>query len=113
MLELLVRWFLNAVLVVVAAYLLPCIHVDSFLTALVVAMVLGLLNIIVKPLFILLTLPLTIISFGLFLLVINASLILLTSYIVPGFTVDGFWWALIYSILLSLFHITMNTLDKK
>jgi len=113
MLELLVRWFLNAVLVVVAAYLLPGIHVESFLTALVVAMVLGLLNIIVKPLFILLTLPLTIISFGLFLLVINASLILLTSYIVPGFTVDGFWWALIYSILLSLFHITMNTLDKK
>jgi len=70
------------------------------LNAVIVAAVLALLNAFIKPLIILLTIPFTLFSFGLFLLVINAGMILLASYIVPSFEVDGFWWALLFSIVL-------------
>lgn len=85
-----------------AAYLLPGVGVDSLLTALVVAVVLGVLNMFIKPILVLLTLPVTILTLGLFMLVINALLILLASKIVPGFTVDGFWWAVLFSLVISI-----------
>lgn len=86
------------------AYLLPGAHVTNFWTAMVVALVLSLVNIFVKPLLILFTIPVTILTMGLFLLVINALMIMLTDYFVRGFQVDGFWWALLFSLILSLFN---------
>lgn len=90
--------------VVITSYLLPeaNVHVDKFTTAIVVAFVLALLNSLLKPVLIILTIPVTILSFGLFLLVINAFIIQLAGYFVPGFIVKGFWWALLFSIILSL-----------
>lgn len=85
-----------------AQYILPGVHIDGFTTAIVFAIVLGLLNLIVKPVLSILGLPLTVITFGLFSLVINAVIILLTDYFVDGMVVDGFWWALIFSVALSV-----------
>lgn len=103
--NIIINWLLNSLVIIVAAYLLPGIHMANFYTALAVALVLGVLNLFIKPLLILLTLPLTIVTLGLFLLVINALLILLTSSLVPGFDVDGFWWAVLFSILVSLINL--------
>lgn len=100
--EILVNWLVSAVSIIIAAYILPGIHVADFLTALIVALILGILNAIAKPVLVLLTLPITILTLGLFLLVINAVLVLIVSSIVPGFRVDGFWWAFFFSIILSL-----------
>ena len=91
------------------AYILPGVSVEGFLTAVIVAMVLGLLNYVVKPLLVLLTLPITIFSLGLFLLVINAVIILLAGKIVPGFYVDGFWAAVLFSLILSIANSWINT----
>lgn len=90
--------------VVITSYLLPeaYVHVDKFTTAIIVALVLALLNALLKPVLIILTIPVTILSFGLFLLVINAFIIQLAGYFVGGFKVAGFWWALLFSIILSL-----------
>lgn len=93
---------LTAIAVLVLANFLPGVTVVNFTTAILVAAVLGLLNAIVKPIFIVLTLPITIVTFGLFLLVINASIILLADKFINGFSVNSFWTALLFSILLSL-----------
>lgn len=103
----LLNWFANALVIMVAAYVLAGVHVDNLWTALIVALVIGILNILVKPLFIFLTLPITIVTFGLFLLIINAIMVLLASAIVPGFIVDGFWWALLFSLLVSLINLAL------
>lgn len=89
-------------MVFVSAYILPGVKVDSFVTALVVAVVLGIVNAILKPILVLLTLPINLLTLGLFSLVINAVLILLVTAMVPGFTVAGFWTALVFSVVLSL-----------
>ncbi len=99
---LLLVWILNAVALLVVAYLLPGITVSSFGSALIAALVLGLLNAVVKPLLILLTLPLTIVTLGLFLLVLNALVFWWAGSILKGFQVDGFWWAVIGAIVYSL-----------
>ncbi|QED38051.1 phage holin family protein [Antarcticibacterium arcticum] len=97
-----IRLLLTAVVVVLLAKFLPGVAVASYGTAIIVAIVLALLNLIVKPILVLFTLPVTIITFGLFLLVINAVIILLVDAFIPGFNVDGFWVALIFSLLLSI-----------
>ena len=102
--NMILRFLLSSVAVVLTAYLLPGASVTDFWTAMIVALVLSLVNIFVKPLLILFTIPVTIITLGLFLLVINALMILLTDYFVNGFNVDGFWWALLFSLILSLFN---------
>ena len=84
------------------SYVLDGIKFDSFWSAIIVAVVLAILNAIIKPILILLTLPITLVTFGLFLFVINALIILLADKLVSGFSVDGFWWALLFSLLLSL-----------
>ena len=84
------------------SYILSGVHIDTFWTAIILAIVLAILNAIVKPVFIFLTLPITIVTFGLFLFVINAGMILLAAKFVKGFEVDGFWWALLFSLLLSI-----------
>jgi putative membrane protein len=97
--------------IVIAAYLLPGIILKSFFVALVVAVVLGILNTILKPILIVLTLPITILTLGLFTLVINAGLIMLTSSVVDGFYVQSFWWALIFSLILSLVNAILHTFE--
>lgn len=99
---LIINILLTALAVVVSAYLIPGVKVNSFLTAVVVAILLGIINVFVKPILVILTLPVTILTLGLFLIVINALIILLVSGLVPGFKVNGFWWAVLYSIVLSI-----------
>lgn len=96
------RILLTAVVVVFLAKFLPGVAVAGYVTAIIVALVLAFLNFIVKPILILLTLPVTIVTFGLFLIVINAVIILLADAFVEGFDVNGFWIALLFSILLSI-----------
>ena len=109
----LIKLLLTALAVIVLGYLLPGVSVTSFITALVVAVVIALLRLIVKPILIILTLPITIITFGIFLLFINAIIIMLAGYFVSGFVVDGIWWALIFSLLLSLFQSILFALIKE
>lgn len=99
--NLIIRLLVTAVVAFGLTYVLTGVHFDGFSTSLVFAIVLGLLNLIVTPILKLLGLPLTIITLGLFSLVINAVVILIADYFVDGMKVDGFWWALIFSILLS------------
>ncbi len=102
--KLILRVLLTAIAVVILAKILPGVAVASYTTAIIVAVVLGLLRIFVKPLIILFTLPLTILTLGLFLFVINALIILLADKLVEGFAVSGFWYALLFSLLLSFFQ---------
>lgn len=99
--KLILRVLLSALAVVLLANLLGGVQVDSYITAIIVAIVLSLLNFIVKPVLIILTLPVTILTFGLFLLIINAIIILLADQLVAGFVVENIWWALLFSLLLS------------
>src|SRR5690606_33457336 len=99
--NLILRILLSAIAVIILAYILPGVGVDSYITAIIVAIVLSLLNFIVKPVLVILTLPLTILTLGLFLLIINVIIILLSSNIVSGFLIDNIWWALLFSLLLS------------
>lgn len=102
MAQMLLNWFITALVILVVAYLLPGVMVSGLLAALVVAVVLGLINAFIRPLVLFLTLPINILTLGLFTLVIDTLLIMLAGAIVPGFAVDGFWWAFIFSIILSL-----------
>ncbi|PRZ25062.1 phage holin family protein [Flavobacterium granuli] len=106
--KLILKILVTSALVLLISHILPGVHVAGFTTALFVAIVLGLLNIFIKPILIILTLPVTILTLGLFLLVINALIILLCTNIVGGFVVDSFWIALLFSIVLSLLQSIMN-----
>lgn len=107
------RILLTAVVVVFLAKFLPGVTVAGYFTAVIVALVLALLNLIVKPVLIILTLPVTIVTFGLFLIVINAIIILLADAFVGGFDVAGFWIALLFSILLSIFQSLLFSLAER
>lgn len=100
--KLLIRILITAIIVVLLSYVLPGVHVASFFSAIIVAVVLALLNLIVKPILVLFTLPATILTLGLFLFIINALIIMLCDYLIDSFTVDGFWYALLFSVLLSI-----------
>lgn len=107
---------LSAVAVVILAKILPGVEVDSYTTAIIVAVVLSLLNFIVKPILIILTLPVTILTLGLFLLIINAIIILLADNLINGFQVSSIWWALLFSLLLSFLQSILYSFlkdDKK
>ena len=106
--NLLIKILVTAGLVLLIANFMPGVHVAGFTTALIVAMVLGLLNIFIKPIIVIFTFPVTILTLGLFLLVINAIIILLCENIVGGFAIDSFWTALFFSIVLSLLQSIMN-----
>lgn len=100
--NIILRILITSGLVMLISYLMKGIVVDSFYTALTVAIVLGLLNFFVKPLLVLFTLPITIFTLGLFYLVVNAIIILLCDKLVDGFDVSSFWTALFFSIILSI-----------
>jgi len=100
--DFIINLLITAAVVMFTAWILPGIQIKNYWSAIVVAIILALLNIFVKPVMVFLTIPFTIITFGLFLLVINALIILLAGAIVSGFKVMGFWWALAFSIVISL-----------
>lgn len=109
----LIRILVTAFAAIITSYLLPGVHLEGFLQALILAAVLSLLNIFIKPVIILLTIPITFFSFGLFLLVINAFIILLAAKLAPGFLVDSFWWALLFSIVLSLVTSLLDRMNDR
>lgn len=100
--KILLNLLLSGIAVFITAYLLPGVDVDSFVTALIVAVVLGVLNAFLKPILLLLTLPINLLTLGLFTFVINVALVLLATVVVPGFVVSGILWALAFSLVLSL-----------
>jgi putative membrane protein len=102
MMTLLLTWLVSAISLLIVAYLLPGFKVDGFKSALIAALVIGLVNGTLGFVLKLLTLPLTIVTLGFFWLVINALMLLLAAKLVTGFRIDGFWWALIGSVLLSI-----------
>lgn len=106
----LVRIFVIAAVSFALANILSGVHVKDFWTALLFAVVLALLNMFVRPVLILFTLPVTFITLGLFLFVLNALVVMLASKFVEGFRIDGFWWALLFSLILS---IITSVIDKK
>ncbi len=111
--NLLIKLLVNGLAVLITSYLLPGVTISGMLGAVIVAAVLALLDAILKPIMIVLTLPVTVLSLGLFLLVINALVILLASRLVPGFTVDGFWWALLFSVILAIVSSLLERVAKK
>jgi len=111
--NILVRILLNGAFVYLTSYLLSGVNVDDFWMALLVGIVLGIINVTIKPLLTVLTLPFTILTLGLFLLVINAAMVMLTDSIVPGFQVAGWWSALFFSIIMSLLNLIVADLKKK
>lgn len=111
--KILINWLISGIVIFTAAYLFQDkgVHVDNFYTALVIAIVLGIINAILKPILLLLTLPINVLSLGLFTLIINAALIMLATVLVPGFRVDSFWWAFIFGIVLSLLNWFVNRIS--
>lgn len=106
--NLLIKLLISTIIVFVLSYFLPVVHVTNLTGALMVAVVLGLLNTFLKPILILLTIPVTFFTLGLFLLVINAIIILICDYFIAEFYVDGFISALLFSILLSIIQSILN-----
>lgn len=104
---------LTAVAVLILAYLLPGIQVESYGSAVIVAIVLAILRLIVKPILVVLTFPITVITLGLFLLVINAIMILMADYFIDGFAVKNIWWAIGFSILLSFLQSVLYSILKE
>lgn len=111
--RLLLVWLLNTVALLAVAYLMPSVQIQSFGTALVAALVLGLANAVVRPILVLLTLPVTILTLGLFLLVINGAVFLAVSRLVSGFEVAGWWAAILAAILYSIVSWFLSALILK
>ena len=106
--NLILKLLISSIVVFALSYFLPGVHVANLTGAVMVAIVLGLLNTFLKPIFVLLTIPVTLFTLGLFLLVINAVIILICDYLIVAFRVDGFLSALFFSILLSIFQSVLN-----
>lgn len=100
--HLLAKWILNALALLLAAYILPGIHVDGIYVALIASLLLGILNVVVKPILIILTLPINLLTLGLFTFVINGLLFWFLGTFVKGFHVDGFLWAIAGAFLVSV-----------
>ncbi|HRH55853.1 MAG TPA: phage holin family protein [Candidatus Paceibacterota bacterium] len=108
----LLHWLVSALAIGIAAYLIPGIEV-TLIGALVLAVVLGIINIFLKPIINLLTLPLNVVTLGLFSLIVNAVLIMLAGMLVPGFTVDGFWPAFFFGIVVALVSALFGAMTKR
>ena len=103
-----VRLLLSAVSVIIASYILRGVHVDGYFTAIIIAIVISLLNFFLRPLLVILTIPVTILTFGLFLLVINAIIVLIADEFISGFDVDGLGWALLFSLIVSFVNYLLG-----
>ncbi len=108
----LIKLLISAIAVILTSYLLPGVNVKDFLTAVLVAALLAILNVIVKPILVFLTIPITVVTLGLFLLVINACLVLAADWVIADFSVDNFWWALLFSVILSIFTAAFNDIER-
>ena len=108
----LVRCFINAIAILLATYLIPGIEVKDTLTILAAAALLGVLNALIRPLFILLTLPINILTLGLFTLIINGLLLWMVSWLIKGFFIQGFWVAVLGALVISLFSWLVNRMIK-
>ena len=113
MMRILLVWILNALALIAVAYLMPSISVSSFWTALVAALVLGLINAFVRPVLIILTLPVTVLTLGIFILVLNGLLFWLVGSFVEGFAVQGFWAGFFGAILFSIVSWVLSALVLK
>jgi putative membrane protein len=108
--NLIIRLLVTAIVAYLLTKILTGVHFEGFSGAIIFAIVLGILNLILKPILSILGLPLTIITLGLFALVINAVIILIADYFIDSMKVDGFWWALIFSVLLSIITSLANSM---
>jgi putative membrane protein len=111
--RLLVVWLLNTLALLAVAYLMPSVRIDSFATALIGALLLGLANAVVRPILVILTLPVTILTLGLFLFVVNGAVFLGVSRLVSGFEVAGWWSAIFAAILYSIISFLLSALIHK
>lgn len=100
--QFIIKLIISSIAVLTSAYILSGVYIENFTTALVVASVLAFLNAFLKPILIIFTIPLTIFTLGFFLLVINAVIIIVADNLIDGFEVRSFWWALLFSLILSL-----------
>jgi len=106
-------WVFNALALLAVAYLLPGINVEGFISALIAALLLGLINTFLRPLLILLTLPVTVLSLGLFILVINGLLFWFAGSVLKGFEVNGFWTGVMGALLYSVFSFLLSLLLRQ
>ncbi len=111
--NLIINWIISALAIIIVAYLLPGVEVSGITAALVAAVIIGLINAFIRPVLLLLTLPINILTLGLFTFVINAALLLLASSIVPGFQIANFWWALLFSLLLTAVNYVFSQMGEE
>ena len=110
---LLLRWALNTLALFVVVKVVPNFYYEDWISLAIAALVLGLLNAIIRPILYVLTLPLTIITLGLFLLVLNAIMLELTAWLVPGFDIDGFGWAILGALVLAIVSLVTNRIGRE
>lgn len=106
--QLIFHWLVSSVAILIAAYVIPQVEVASFVTALVLAVVLGALNLLLRPILVFLTLPINVVTLGLFTLIINAALVWVAQMIVPGFSVANFGWAIVFALALSIVNLVFS-----
>ncbi len=115
--KIIIHWLVSAIAILISAYILPGVSVNGMTTALILAVILGIINAFLRPLFVLLTLPITVFTFGLFVFVINGLLVMLAASIVPGFTVtsllSGILFAIILAIVSAALHMFEEGADRK
>lgn len=110
--KIILNLLIRVLAVIITTYLVPGVNLEGWMAAIVTVVVLGLLNILVKPFVVLLTLPINIVTLGLFTFVINTAIVLLASRLVPGFSISSFWSGLLFSVVLSLVNFFLNFLKK-
>jgi len=111
MVKLIFHWFAAALAIMIVSLIIPGTFVAGFGAALIAALVIGLLNILLRPILLVLTLPINIVTLGLFTFVINALIILLTSKLIPSFYVHGFWTAVLFGIVLAIVNVLFSTAE--
>ena len=109
----LIKLILSALSVLVASYLLPGANVEGFFSAFIVALFLALFSATIRPILTILTIPITILTMGLFLLVINALMVMLADWLIDGFAVDGFWWAVAFGIILAIVNSIFESISRR
>ena len=110
---LIVKWILFALAIIFTAWIIPGISVANFLSAMFVVIIIALINMFIRPLIMFITLPINFLTLGIFTFVINALLLMLAGFVAPGFEVEGFWSALLGSLVLSILNMFINSIDKK
>jgi putative membrane protein len=113
MARILLGWAINAGVLLLLPYIVPAVYVRNLGVALLVALVLGLLNAIVRPILFVLTLPITVVTLGLFIFVLNGLMFWLTAQLMPGFEVRGFWWAVLAAIVFSVISWVVSSVVLK